>query len=1081
MNRILAVLTFFLISLGLSISWFRAGLIYGGGDVGLQTYDPLRILEIVRYIWWEATAPGAPTPQGLTAIPFNLMFSLLKLSGFTPLMLQQTLFFLILFFMGWGMYLLILFLFGQSYRKYAILGGLFYVINPYMMVQVWHRFVHSTFFLAAALPFLVIFWMKWIRNKEPASLLIFLLINLLALYAFGTMAYIITLWLLLFLITAAETVFPWSGLKNLKKAALLFFIGFLLWFLTNSWWIAPVFNVAPAFLSEQHSSEQVLSTLYTLGAQTVLPYTLQMVNPFYVFYQLDFGSSYQHVFLRSVPWIFVAIIFVGLLRGIFDLKIAKWSVIYLVVLIFSKGAAPPLGYFYAFFMKNFLPLGVLRNPFEKIGVLLPLVSTILLVAGTKIIFDFLKKRANSAAASFVLLAAFILVFSFNLPFFTGEIFGRFDRPAFVEVPDYYKEADSWIRSEDGKILHLPLTVGESITYNWKYGYSGLEPSALLFSGAPSISHGFNLRQVDDAMTALYRVFHQSPPAPAVILRLLQDFNIKFIVLHKDVKWEGGEFYNPEQTEAVLNSLEYLQAPEKFGGLAVYRVADNFFKSKISFADSFSLIDPPRSYSLAPWILSEGKALITGPDNLPADTLIFPGVAFSYTEASASSTIAFINRLVSDQNYDNVLLAPLLKLKTVYRTNNEIQGEEINDKFIAATKQILKIVRSPSGIDLADYIDLMKQIFSSNSAVLKYYAKDRTISNIFQVHLYMLKAIDKKEAGDILKDNLIKHNFISSTLSEGRPSDLPEKTVLKFKIPKEADYELLLTSPDAKDLYENKYREITAIIDGKTGYLNSQKTGNVISLGQIFLAEGSREIDLPVLYSDNLVSGNNEIAGAAGGDVYRIGFGAKIDKGNGFYIQLLQDTDIAEVNGRRNFSVNQFIDQIPEQGRTDYQFPLPALRPATKEASVRFLSAPGDSFSIGNLEIRKMFGGDIFLRKPGSPSAETAALNTVSAERQNPVLTVGKFHVEKPAFVIFSESYHPGWKLILTDNRGGNTQPAHYLANLYANAWYIEKPGDYNFKLQFEPQKVVNYGFAAAIISYGGLVLYSLLRRKNEKN
>jgi len=358
---------FFLSISGLLVfSWFRFGYIYGGGDVGLQTYNPPRILEISRYIWWEATAPGSPTPQGLTAIPFNLMFSLLKLLGFSPVMLQVSLFFLILLSMGLGMYLLILFLFGKDYRKYAILGGLFYMFNPYMMIQVWHRFVHSTFFLSAALPFLIIFWIKWIRDKNTGALLIFLFINLFSLYAFGTIAYILTLWLLLFLITLPEIIFPWSDLQNAKKVLLLFLTGFLFWFLTNIWWLLPIFKIAPSFLSEQHSNEQTLATLYTLGYQTILPYSLQMINPFYLFSQLDFGTSYQNVFIRIIPWIFVAIIFVGLVRGIFNSKFAKWSVIYLVVLIFSKGVASPLGYFYVFGMKHFFSLGVLRNPFEKI-------------------------------------------------------------------------------------------------------------------------------------------------------------------------------------------------------------------------------------------------------------------------------------------------------------------------------------------------------------------------------------------------------------------------------------------------------------------------------------------------------------------------------------------------------------------------------------------------------------------------------------------------------------------------------------------------------------------------------------------
>jgi hypothetical protein len=58
--------------------WFRPGYIYGGGDVGLPTYNPLRILEVVKNVWWESSAPGFPRPQGVTAIPSYGVMILLR-------------------------------------------------------------------------------------------------------------------------------------------------------------------------------------------------------------------------------------------------------------------------------------------------------------------------------------------------------------------------------------------------------------------------------------------------------------------------------------------------------------------------------------------------------------------------------------------------------------------------------------------------------------------------------------------------------------------------------------------------------------------------------------------------------------------------------------------------------------------------------------------------------------------------------------------------------------------------------------------------------------------------------------------
>lgn len=1146
-RNLLQILLFFLVSLFLTVSWFRFGYIYGGGDVGLQVYNPIRILEIVTNIWWEATGPGSPTPQGLTAIPFNYIFSALQLIGFNPLMLQSTLFFTILFTMGVGMYLLILFLFNENYKKYAVLGGLFYMFNPYMMIQVWHRFVHSTFFISAALPFLMIFWIKWIKSGKPLPLLIFLIINLVSSYAFGTIAYILTLWSFLLLIIIPEIIFPWSGLKNTKRILCLFLIGFSFWILTDVWWLLPIFKIAPSFLSEQHSNEQTLATIYTLGYQTVLPYSLQMINPFYLFSQLDFGSSYLHIFLRIIPWIFVTIIFVGLIKGLSNPKSAKWSIIYLLVLILSKGVASPFGYIYVLGMTYFFPLGVLRNPFEKMGVLLPLVSSLLLVIGTKIIFDSFKDKLNIKLVNLFLLIIFFLILSFCWPMFTGQIFGKIDKPEFVEVPKSYTEADLWIKSDysknlyelPGKILHLPLTKGESISYNWEHGYSGLESSALFFTSAPSISHGFNLRQVDNSLTSLYQAFHKNFVSPDTILRLLQDFNVRYIVLHKDVKWQGGEFYDPKQTEAVLNNLSYFDPPKKIGDLIIYKISDQFFKPKISLNDKFILLSPPDNYSIWPWILAEDHALITdlnknGKLADSASAFIFPKKMFAYEEASASSTLLLINQLVSNPDNDNLWLTSLLNLKTIYRTNNEIQGEQLNDKLISASKRILKIARSIfvdnkmfSPVDLDDYAEEMRQILFSNSAVLSYYAKDKTISNIFQVHLYLLRVIANKiqtngdevvKIADELKKNLIQNNFISTYYTEGKTSDFPEKTVLKFEIPKDANYELLITDSNKQsslankdDLYTKKYKKSRSLIDGKPNNLTVDQKGDIISLGSFFLTGGVHEIDLPVLYSDNLLSNTKEdikkenvtyvdndtlkIESAAdkisyleskigyvrGEDSYKISFSIKVEKGNGFYIQLVQDTDSIGQNNQINYQVNEFINQSPNQDFTDYSFSLPSLRLTTKSASIRFLTAPPDnggltrpSILLRKPQIVRLLDENIFLRDLKPDHTNIPLSNPVKINQKTPSFYEGKFHIEKPTFIIFSESYHPNWKLTLTKENKEYISPTHYLANLYSNAWYIKDAGNYSFKLEFEPQNIVKYSFILAVISYLGLITYYLI-------
>src|SRR3989344_4548200 len=234
---------FFLILSGILIfSWFRFGLMYGGGDTGLPTYNPSGMVEIAKSIWWDALAPGIPVAQGLTSVPLLFFLSIPQSLGAGPVFIQGFLFFILLFLMGYGMYLLASYLF-KDHSFLAITAGIFYLFNPYMMIQIWHRFIHNSIVFVAFLPFLILTWLWWIRKRNPGYLLLFLITNFLAVYVYGTIAFIVTVWMLLTLLTLLEILIPWKGKKAVLKLSATFIVGFLAWLLTNSWWLIPTFSV----------------------------------------------------------------------------------------------------------------------------------------------------------------------------------------------------------------------------------------------------------------------------------------------------------------------------------------------------------------------------------------------------------------------------------------------------------------------------------------------------------------------------------------------------------------------------------------------------------------------------------------------------------------------------------------------------------------------------------------------------------------------------------------------------------------------------------------------------------------------
>lgn len=976
---------FILISTLLIFNWFKAGYIYGGGDVGLQTYDPARRLEVEKFVWWESVGPGSPLPQGLSTIPFQFSLYLLQSLGFSPVALQAALFFLLLTLMGFGMYLFLKHKMTEGLQIYPLIGGLFYMLNPYIMISVWHRFIHTTIMLAAVLPFFALFWDKWIREGKTRYLIFFLVASLLSVYVFGTYAYIITVWIFLLLITVT-TVVPFNK-KLLFKAGGRFLFGFVIWILLNCWWILPIAKISPALLSSQHQTSESIETLVYISAQAILPYSLQLINPYYLFFQADFGGIYKSFFFQIIPWIFTALILTGLIRSFKTVTFSLFGIFYLFSVFLAKGAAPPFGQIFIAGFKNIFALGVFRNPFEKTGLILVFFTTVLFILGIKTILEKLKNPIYGKA--FLLLPT-VLILVFSWPMFAGKIFGTVEKPAFVKVPQSYQQADGWLREQkengllDGKILHLPLTRLESVRYNWEFGYNGLEPSDTFFTAYPSISRGFNVQRVDDVLTALSLIFRKSSEDEGRVLRLLQAFNVRFIVLHKDLNWLGADVDNPDEVEQALNGLNFIKKKVQFEDLIIYQVEDDYFKPRIEFSDNLSLVYPQESnMKVGPWLVSR---------------------------------------------VENFFVSP-------------VQARKIDESIASLVRETL--------------------IFPENVSV---------------------------------------------------DPEASASSIYNFWVDAAKDYELL-ANPQISDIYINKVDNINSLVNGQSTTLQLKTAGNMVSLGVVNLKQGLNQISfvspvpvnlipaftnlekvgninlldevvqmIPVLNSPAVIE--SPLGKTFGNDIYQVSFEGQIPAGVFFYIQVIQDSDAEDKSGK-NPRISLQIPANPSIGWQAYKFNLPALSTVTREAKVRLLAATtsnqvinGGNILIKNLQIVKTLSHDIFLRNSNLNDTKTdSAGEVLSFTKINPTRYEGVVNLQKPGFLFFKETYHPGWKLQLKKADQVFIADNHYLGLLYGNAWYIGQEGEYQFKITFEPQKNLYYGIFLSGLGIIGLSIFGFVFRR----
>ncbi len=804
--RLRAFLIFSLISIFIVAAWFRGGFIYGGAEVGLFTHNPQRWLEISKYIWWGAAFPGQLIPQFIVGVPVYFSFYVLNLIGLSSQNIQALFFFLMLFLMGFGAFLLSFEIFDETKKKYSIFAGLFYMFNAYTLVQVWHRFLYSTLLLAAVLPFLILFWKKWVREGGITNLSIFLLINFLSVYMYGSLASVVTVWVALTLVTLGETLFPWQGKFYTRKVSARFLGGFVFWVLINIWWIAPTFSIAPGLLPQQHSGEDNLGTLVMLGRQTIMPYLLQLANPFYLFYKQELGTVYSNTLFKVVPWIMSSLILFGLFVSLKLKDYAKFGLIFMIALLLSKGASSPFPYPYIFGFEHSYFLGVIRNPFEKLGIMLPLFGAILFALGFWAFLNWGRKRLGAKGTRFT---AFLIVFAligYAWPMFEGSVFGTRELSVKVRVPDSYLQADKWLtqqKESEGVILHLPFAGKDVVTYDWGEGYHGVDQNSILFTSLPSLSRVVGIKRVDDTLNSLTSVF-SSLSDKKQILSILQTFNVKFIVLHKDIRWndkdtygEKGTLLEPNAMEKILDNLDYLKKQQQFGQLVIYKLTDENYKPILTLTNNFQIVYPGNTDIMQ--ILSQTKEggdivtpisegnslLISGKidDQIfksGRQVLIFPDKRIDYHESSPSAMISGANSLFTK----------LLQTRDYFSSLGDLQSEKIATDLISQTEKVFKI--SSAG-DLAEYEESMRQLFEGYSPDLNIHRLfGNLVANTLRLHLAVLDKIGgKTDVAKIIEDNMVKLELIPRYKTYGQ--------VFKFAVPEAGSYELLFEAGQRADI------------------------------------------------------------------------------------------------------------------------------------------------------------------------------------------------------------------------------------------------------------------------------------------
>ncbi|MDO8638253.1 MAG: hypothetical protein Q7R43_01665 [Candidatus Daviesbacteria bacterium] len=456
--------------------WFRDGYILGTAEDGLIFYNISNYYHQAEKTWMEYPGLGSPALSLVAAKPTLFILSYFQQIGVPGFLIQGTVIWFLLFSASVGIILLVKELFPHLAHRYILLASLFYWFNPISLVDVWTRFLLNYIFFFALLPIGSYLFVKGLVSQKYKWLFVLNLVLLLYSYAFSYIAFTILFWIWLFLITLFFILFNKIKTERLFFAR-YFLFSLIIFCLVNAWWVLTLIKLnlsgGSALTTDLFVSQNNTGLLDALSRSSgSLVGVMKLLNTSFL---AKDSLTWVMFYYSPVLYIFQYVIFGSILYFIAKNKnnplILILASLFFSVIFLAKGSNPPFGEIYTFIFSNVLILQVFRNPFEKFGFILSLISALLLAPA---IFELNKWKNNLKKLIYPIFFVYVF-FYLGSPFFSGLIFTNKFPPTNdysigykVLVPQYYKEVNEWLISKGNNFRYIGFPIkDEGMTYKWE--------------------------------------------------------------------------------------------------------------------------------------------------------------------------------------------------------------------------------------------------------------------------------------------------------------------------------------------------------------------------------------------------------------------------------------------------------------------------------------------------------------------------------------------------------------------------------------------------------------------------------------
>jgi hypothetical protein len=577
-----------IIILYLTGTWFRRGLLFGGGEDNLPFYNLDLHQQVLSSIWYTA-GTGQPIVSFLPRLPYFTFASFIYNMGVPNFVVQWFTFYLLIISGIVSVYFILHITLKDIIKKFPlipIIGSLFYFFNPFSMSQIWGRGLYFQFFSFALIPTFLLFFILGLRNRSILFLLATLSVGIAFSTAFEHPSQVISLWVPVMLYVV-------YFLKDSSKSDRIYGFVYLIflgcgWLLTQAWWIYPYYKI---------SSQQLASTISDVSGNVG---TLEGVSREYPFHSLIrlmhigyfFGGNFDKVYFRKslelISWLIPFVSIFSLYTFKKSKSLPYFIALFLIGLFVCLGSNPPTGIIFEWLFINFPILQVFRNPFEKFGIVYILAYTAFFAIGVNVISQLLAQRFSIKSIRVILpiILLFLIIRVYLWPYWGGQFAGGFHYNPWVKVPEHYSKSKQWFDKQGGdfRIIHLPLNPGDGLKYStWEHTYQGTDFSIIMFS-QESISKNFlQQKPYYNVLLNHFGVMQKNAygPDPDIsrsefksntLSEELAKLNVRYIVMHHDYDIQVMNQKPIINTEQLLKKDRNITMVNTFGDLDIYKVS-----------------------------------------------------------------------------------------------------------------------------------------------------------------------------------------------------------------------------------------------------------------------------------------------------------------------------------------------------------------------------------------------------------------------------------------------------------------------------------------------------------------------------